>query len=403
MDNEPIPGITPEEALSSGSQPDMTIKPVLGVEKEVDEPKEAAPKLPEIANEVGIVPSNNTVDTIPRNNDKHREIGDMREVVSEKEKNRKDKVSVVTVLYNSAGVIEDLLDSIKETNKDGLIGEVIVVDNNSQDDRVNVVEKYISEHTNPGYEIKLIKNDENLGYGRGNNIGARVTTRPFILFSNPDIVFKENVVGEMADLLTANQKVGIVGPRIYIDNPSGYTNPVINPLSHIYRNLMGGTTIGKLMGAKPVRQGEYSKSFQVIGAFMMARTKEFLQVGGFDENNFLYLEELMLSERMRNAGLETVKLHTSQEIGHRISHSQFISSGDAQEPPMTKLDLYRKAEEHYVKNYMHNVTGNAVLDFLIRQIARTVYSTRNLTLIKPIYSRWLRHVGRDEIRDPTVK
>lgn len=316
---------------------------------------------------------------------------------------REAKVSVVTVLYNSAAVIESLLDSINETNKDRLIGEVIIVDNNSQDRSVKVTEKYIHKHTqNLGYKIKLIKNDVNVGFGRGNNIGVGYATLPLVLFSNPDIEFKDDVVKEMSDLLTLHPEIGLVGPRIYFDRPSTYSNPVLNPLPFILRNTLGNTRFGKFLGVKPIQQGEYSKSFQVVGAFMMARSSEFLRVGGFDEDNFLYLEELQLSEKLRKLGFETVKLWTSQEIGHRIAHSQFVTTNKDLKH-VTKLDLYRRAEEHYIKNYMQILTGNSALDFLIRQTVRLIYKTRNVGLTGLVYQRWLRFVGIEVIRDPAMR
>ena len=312
---------------------------------------------------------------------------------------KEGKVSVVTVLYNSTGVIENLLDSIRKTNEDGLVSEVIVIDNKSQDNSVDVVEKYVAEQAqNLGYEIKLIKNEKNLGFGRGNNVGARLAIQQFFLFSNPDIEFKDGVVGDMAGLLIENPKVGLVGPRIYFDTFSAHINPIFNPPVFILRSFFSNMNLGKLLGIKSVQPGEYRKSFQVVGAYMMVRTNEFLKVGGFDEDNFLYLEELMLSERLRNVGLETVKLWTSQEVDHRIAHSQFIVSNDTRRASVTKLDLYLQAERHYIENYMYNLIGNPVLDFVIRQIVRLIYKMRNSILAKPLYQRWLKFVEKDVVR-----
>lgn len=305
------------------------------------------------------------------------------------------KVSVITVLYNSAGVIENLLNSICKTNKDGPIGEVVIVDNNSQDNGASLVEEYIANRKQYlNYEIKLIKNDKNLGFGKGNNIGVKFVTMPFILFSNPDIEFKEKVLGEMLDVLIKNPKIGLVGPRIYFDRLIMHISPILNPISFTLRNIAGDTKFGKLLGIKPVRSGEHGKVLQVIGAFMMARTNDFERVGGFDEENFLYMEELMLSEKLKKAGLKTVKLWTSQEIGHLISHSRSSAR---------KIDLYRQAEEHYIKNYMRIITGNFVIDFLVRHTIRSAYKTRNNIIARFFYQRWLNFMARNVIHDPAVK
>ena len=195
---------------------------------------------------------------------------------------RNEKVSVVTVLYNSTGVIEKLLDSINETNKDGLIREIIVVDNNSQDNGVRIVEEYIVKHKrNLRYEIKLIRNDENLGFGKGNNVGVMSATSPFVLFANPDVEFKANVVAEMIDLLNRNPKIGLLGPRICFDKKIMRITPIINPPVFVLRNFIGNTTLGKLLGIKPVQLGEYRKVLQISGAFMMLRINEFLELSGF--------------------------------------------------------------------------------------------------------------------------
>ncbi len=111
-------------------------------------------------------------------------------------------LSVITVTYNAANFIEDYLQSLKKNLPSD--SEVIIVDNNSQDDTVKIIEQF-------GF-VQLIKNDTNLGFSKGNNIGAKKAQGDFLFFLNHDAKVENNGIKILLEYLEKNPEVGIVGP-----------------------------------------------------------------------------------------------------------------------------------------------------------------------------------------------
>ena len=149
--------------------------------------------------------------------------------------------------------------------------------------------------------------EENLGYARGNNLGAEFLTRNFpdtdkLLFSNDDIEFiSSDVVDVLSRRMDEIPEIGCLGPKVIDLNGDlqgpGYEKPQIG--YYIRRN------IGEpLFGAKRFwlwKDRERKSEFVNIvgGCFHMVRTTDFQAVGGFDPETFLYWEEELLSERLR--------------------------------------------------------------------------------------------------------
>src|SRR5258708_39755945 len=86
------------------------------------------------------------------------------------------KLSIITVSYNAEGFIKDYLQSLKKNLPPQ--SEVIIVDNNSQDETIKIIEKFDF--------VKLIRNDQNLGFSKGNNIGAKQARGEYLFFLNHD-------------------------------------------------------------------------------------------------------------------------------------------------------------------------------------------------------------------------
>lgn len=115
-------------------------------------------------------------------------------------------VSVIIVSYNVRHFLELCLHSVMRAT-DGLAAEVIVVDNKSSDDSVQMVQEKF-----PG--IRLIANAENTGFSRANNQGVAVARGEYILFLNPDTVMPEDFLRTTLAYLAAHPEAGALGPRL---------------------------------------------------------------------------------------------------------------------------------------------------------------------------------------------
>ena len=195
--------------------------------------------------------------------------------------------SVIIVTYNHKKYLEHCINSVL---KQDYPYEVIVVDNCSHDGSVQLVkEKYPN--------VKLIESPENKGYGAGNNLGVRQAIGEYIAILNPDTIVENGWLRELVKPLE-NENI-ITTSKIL-----SYDGSVINTCGNI--NHFTGLTFTRGLGDEP---GAYQKSEYVSGfsgcCFAMRR-RDFLEIGGFDENFFTYNEDSDLSWHAHLEGFEIV-------------------------------------------------------------------------------------------------
>ena len=209
------------------------------------------------------------------------------------------KIGVVIINYHS-----DKLTSLfvrEECSKISAPHCIAVVDNDSR------------EEPDLPDGVEVIRSEENLGFARGNNLGAewlRDNWDPdFILFANNDIkFFSDDVVDRMAERLSSLPEAGIIGPEVV--GPDGIRQGPEPFMTFSERHLL--PYWGKLfyrketLGRKLYRNYAVSAAegahYRVTGAFFMVRAADFFAAGMFDPATFLYGEEAILSERMKAAG-----------------------------------------------------------------------------------------------------
>ncbi|MBN1263307.1 MAG: glycosyltransferase family 2 protein [Candidatus Pacebacteria bacterium] len=202
-------------------------------------------------------------------------------------------LSIIIISFNTRQLLKSCLISLFQIT-DKLFFEVIVVDNNSQDGSVELVKKEFPQ-------VKLIANKDNLGFGRANNQGLKEARGKMILFLNSDTIVHSRALEELTHFLKFNPKVGVVGPKLLnrdgTDQASAGSFPYLGICAimlfaeHFWPNrLVRGS------GAQ-IRLVDW-----VMGAAMVFRKEVLDQVGGFDENIFMYLEEVELCYRVKKAG-----------------------------------------------------------------------------------------------------
>ena len=176
-----------------------------------------------------------------------------------------------------------------------------------------------STYKTPDDKIIVIEAVENKGYAYGNNLGFHVAQMlwnfEYVLFSNNDIIFNTSIeLNKLIDQFKSIKEIGILGPCI-----RGLDGTYQSPYRYVsiyerwwLRQLMWpADRIIPLL--KRITQTtsdilsdcENGEVYRVIGAFMLCDAKKFQEVGGFDERTFLYAEEMILSERMKNNGYIT--------------------------------------------------------------------------------------------------
>ena len=204
-------------------------------------------------------------------------------------------VSVIVVAFNSAPCINECLDSILE--QQGARFEVIVVDNASADDTLKVVRGM-------GRGIRLLANQENIGFGRGCNQGFGASAGRFLLLLNPDARLPErDSLARLCQVMQENVRWGLAGTRV---TESGGTIDFLPSASYPDQHR-AHCDFSQLPGSID----------WVFGASMLIRREVFSAVGGFDPAFFLSSEETDLCLRIRQHGWEIgfVPQVTAQHIG----------------------------------------------------------------------------------------
>ena len=199
------------------------------------------------------------------------------------------KLSVIIVNYKSANFLEKCINSVFEKIKNEIPFEIIVVNNDSE----RIEDKW---RNNP--QIKIIDNEKNVGFGAGNNIAAKSAQGDILFFLNPDteiIALEINVIMSLFD----NKDLGILGGCLYSKNDkiqpwgAGYEPSL---LSLIRNNLVFSVSNKFLTQKDPINVD------WVSAAAFFIRRNIFEKLSGFDENFFMYFEDVDLCQRVRLAG-----------------------------------------------------------------------------------------------------
>ena len=188
-------------------------------------------------------------------------------------------LSVIIVNYNTADFLKRCLNSL--ASQGNINFQVIVVDNASHDISQDVVR-------NEFPRVKLIPNERNLGFARGNNQALRFCKSKYVYFLNPDTEVEQGAFSAMMQFMDSHPRVGLAGTRIV--NPDGSPQPSVE------------TRYPGQKHAKQELRGLERGIAWVLGASMIARLRLLVELGGFDERFALYGEEQDLCLRIRKAG-----------------------------------------------------------------------------------------------------
>lgn len=189
-------------------------------------------------------------------------------------------ISVIIINYNTAELVKKCVESV--LSQRNLNIEIIVVDNNSHDNSVTVLQQF-------GSKITLITNHDNKGFGKANNQAFRVSHGRYLFMLNPDAVcLTELDMYRAAQFMDQHPNIGLIGTRIV----DGEHKVMPSVFPYYPRQKQTTTSFTHLPG----------KIATVLGACMVVRRDIFEQINGFDENFFLYAEETDLCLRIRKHG-----------------------------------------------------------------------------------------------------
>jgi len=199
------------------------------------------------------------------------------------------RVTVVIITHNSADVIGECIESLPEASR------VIVVDNASADGSAQAASR-------AGARVTLLQAGENLGYGRAANLGLAQVETEFGLLLNPDVRLSPGAVEALVRAADAYQGAAILSPTLL--RPEGNIEFGHRPLTG--QPFEKGPPVGKKQPG-----GDCCVGF-LSGAAMFFSMRAYREIGGFDENIFLYYEDDDLCLRARRKGFSLIHVHAAR-------------------------------------------------------------------------------------------
>jgi lipopolysaccharide heptosyltransferase I len=238
----------------------------------------------------------------------------------------KNKLTVSIVNWNSAHILGSCLEVLCQYIPKNIKHEIIFVDNASSDNSVSFVkEKYP--------EIKIIQNEENLGFGTAHNEAIKIAQGEYILFLNTDVVLMEGTIEKLIGFMDKNRNIAICNPALFgLDGrqqETGITFPSV-----------GSELFGRFENKK---KKEPYKTDAVRGACMLARTDIIKKQGGFNEKYFLFLEETDLCFRLNKNGYEVWVLPDAQ-VQHKGGGSAETIRAEA------RIEYWRSRYKYFREN-----------------------------------------------------
>jgi GT2 family glycosyltransferase len=198
------------------------------------------------------------------------------------------RVSVLTVTFNAKEFLQDFFDSLFAVNRNDMEVEILVIDNGSRDGTVAWVrERYP--------EVKLIQNDEN-NYARALNIGIRHAQGEYVVVANNDATVDPNWLHGFLDVFRLDEKIGAVQSKIYFANGQTINSVGVEEVEHFYFRDIGFGREDSEKYANPAER-DY-----VTGGSVMFRRQCLDEIGAWDEEFIMFMEDVDYSARCRKGG-----------------------------------------------------------------------------------------------------
>jgi len=265
-------------------------------------------------------------------------------------------VSIIIINYNTRDLTLQCLKSIFENTRN-IDFEVIVVDNASTDGSQAMIK-------NSFPEVILIENNDNLGFGRANNIGAKYANGKYLFLLNSDCLLIENTIKAFYEFMEENncdETIGVVGAMLFdkdMNQNSSYckfptkTRAIYNIIITILNKKIG-------FSIKLPRTSNYKLSSNIdevdfiTGADLFILKKIFDELNGFDEQFFMYYEETDLQKRMELIGLKRIILSEKRII--HLEGASTINKNNSLKPSATVRDSMLK----YFKKHSNFIAYSA--------------------------------------------
>lgn len=252
------------------------------------------------------------------------------------------QLSVIILNYNVRYFLELCVLSVESALKN-IDSEIIVVDNNSQDESCEMIKKHFPN-------VKLIQNNQNLGFPKGNNIGVAQAKGEYICILNPDTVVAEDTFEKLLAFAKSKNDLGIVGVKLIDgtgnflpESKRGIPTPWVafTKITGLYKLFPKSSLFNKYY-AQHISENQTGKVEILVGAFMFLKKELYEAIGGFDENCFMYSDDIDLSYMVLQKGKSNYFFHETTVIHYK---------GESTSKDAVYMKRFQEAMEFFYKKH----------------------------------------------------
>ncbi|WP_109298847.1 glycosyltransferase family 2 protein [Aquimarina sp. AU474] len=222
------------------------------------------------------------------------------------------KLSIVIVSFNVRYFLEQCVLSLKAATLP-INSEIIVVDNNSTDDSCKMIKDDFPD-------IILIENKINEGFSKANNQGVAVAKGLYVCFLNPDTIIAADTFIRLLNQAKELPNVGLLGPRLisgtgnFLEESKRNIPSPLTSFRRFFRLNLGNV---KSYYAYHIPDTGIGDVDVLVGAFILVKKELFDSVGGFDEDYFIYGEDIDLSYKIKKKGLQNYYIGNIVAVHYR--------------------------------------------------------------------------------------
>ena len=285
------------------------------------------------------------------------------------EKKSNIDISIVIVNWNAKSLLRDCLKSIYETTKPFSI-EILVIDNGSTDGSIKMIKSHFPH-------VKLIENENNLGFAKANNIGINKCRGKYVCLVNSDIVVRKRCFENLFNYMGEHLDVGMSGPQLL--NTDLTIQVSCKQFPSLWNNVSRTFFLHRLFpksslfGAEEMSYFNHKSILNVdalAGAFLMVRNDTLKHVGVLDEDFFIYSEDIDWCKRFSDNGWEIIFYPKANAIHH--------DGGSSKRAPIRFYIEMLKAKLHYWEK--HHSFIDTILIHLIMLIQHAIRLSINFII-----------------------
>lgn len=273
------------------------------------------------------------------------------------------KLDLIVVNYNSTNCLKKLIQSTKKISN--ILNEIIIIDNNSNN--FNLIENK---------NIKIIKNQENLGFAKAVNQGIKKSKSEYILLLNPDTYISDNSIENTFSLIKNDPNISVTGGKIFYPNHNIY--PTANSKPTFMTGLFEFTNLKKIFPnnkysnlfwiEKNIKNNNQIQVSSVCGAYMIFRKINNNKLNLFNEDFFMYMEDIDFGIKNNNDGFKVIFDPNSSVI-----HIGGVSSPNKYK---TSLNYWYKSRKIFFRKHLPLI--QAIILYIIFTIEEIFLKTRNI-------------------------